>query len=369
MALADSNGVPVYIGTYTGTGSKGIYLLRFDPVTGRMTDAALAAEAANPTFFDFNARGDILYSGSETASTDGVKSGAIAAFAVDPAHGALRLLNQQLSQGRSPCHVSLAKDGSAVFAANYSTGSVSMLPVLPDGRLAPVSCTIQHEGRGPDPERQEGPHAHSITPDPASGLLYACDLGLDRVFIYRAAEGALRSVPPVALQTHPGAGPRHLAFHPNGRWLYVVNELDSTVSVFTRPSPNEPFAPTEVQSLSALPPGTTLTTWCADIHIHPNQRFVYASNRGHDSLAVFAIDPDSGLLTWLEATPVEVAFPRSFTLDPSGRWILAAGQNSDTISAFAVNPETGRLRFTGQTIAVPRPVCLRFGRQGRPKTT
>lgn len=354
------NGSLVYVGTYTGTGSKGIYGVRFDPASGVLEDAGLLAEAVNPTFLTLNARGTALYSVSETSATGAAKSGALSAFAVDPATGALSFLNRQLSNGTSPCHLSLGLDGKALFTANYSNGTVAMLPVLPDGSLGAPCCTLQHQGKGPHPKRQEGPHAHSITPDPATGLLYACDLGIDQVLVYRAEATRLVPAVPPALFTHPGAGPRHLAFHPNGRWLYVVNEVDSTVSVYSRGSTQEPFGTTELQGLSTLPPGTDLTTWCADIHVHPNGRFVYASNRGHDSIAVFAVAPADGRLTLLGCDSVQGKFPRNFTLDPSGRWLLAANQDSDNLTVFALDHGSGRLTYTGQSLRVPRPVCLRF---------
>ena len=348
----------VFVGTYTGTGSRGIYVLRFDSNTGLLEDTGLMAEAANPAFLALNREGSVLYSVSETAVTGAAKSGALSAFTVNPATGALIFLNRQLSNGSSPCHLNLGLDGKAVFTANYSSGTVAMLPILADGKLGEPCCTIQHRGKGPNPSRQEGPHAHSITPDPATGWLYACDLGLDQVLVYRAEASSLLPAAPPALCTHAGAGPRHLAFHPNGRWLYVVNELDSTVSVFTRAAAAEAFGTAEVQSLSTLPAGTTVTSWCADIHVHPSGRFVYASNRGHDSIAVFAVNPADGRLTALGCDSVQGKTPRNFALDPAGRWLLAANQDSNTITVFALAETTGRLSSSGRAVPVPKPVCL-----------
>jgi 6-phosphogluconolactonase len=352
--------VLLFIGTYTGSGSKGIYVLKFDPGTGALTDTGLVAEAVNPAFLALSAKGDFLYSVSETATTGAAKSGAVSAFAVDPGTGALTFLNRQLSNGTSPCHLNLGLDGKALYTANYSSGTVAMLPVLADGRLGEPCSTAQHQGKGPNASRQEGPHAHSITPDPATGDLYACDLGLDQVLVYRGTAATLVAGEPRALATHPGAGPRHLAFHPNGRWLYVVNELDSTVSVFRRPAPTAPFAAAEVQSLSTLPPGATGTNWCADIHVHPNGRFVYASNRGHDSIAVLAVDAADGTLKACGCDSVLGRTPRNFALDGSGKWLLAASQDSDVIKVFAVDPASGRLAHNGQSVSLPKPVCIRF---------
>jgi 6-phosphogluconolactonase len=350
----------VFVGTYTDTRSQGIYVLRLNLETGELTDTGNRAESVNPAFLTLNTAGDVLYSVNETSTTGTATSGAVSAFAVDPASGALRFLNQQLSQGTSPCHLSLGLDGKALFTANYSSGTVTMLPVLADGRLGEPCSTLQHRGKGPNAQRQEGPHAHSITPDPASGLLYACDLGLDRILVYRAVAGALVPAAPTALATRAGAGPRHLAFHPGGLWLYVVNELDSTVSVFTRNDAKDSFGTAEVQGLSTLPAGTAVTSHCADIHVHPNGRFVYASNRGHDSIAVFAIDPANGTLRALGVDPVLGKTPRNFALDHSGRWLLAASQDSDVIKVFAVDADSGRLADSGHAVEVPKPVCARL---------
>jgi 6-phosphogluconolactonase len=355
-----SNDVRVFIGTYTDTGSQGIYTLRLNLETGELRDSGQIAAAVNPAFLTLSRDGNFLYSVSETASTGTAKSGAVSAFAVDAGTGALRFLNRQLSNGTSPCHLCLGLDGKALFTANYSSGTVTMLPVLADGHLGEPCGSIQHRGRGPNASRQEGPHAHSITPDPVTGYLYACDLGLDRVLVYRAEAGKFLPAEPSALVVHPGAGPRHLAFHPGGRWLYVVNEIDSTVSVFARPDPKSGFGTTEIQSLSTLPAGTAMTSWCADIHVHPNGRFVYASNRGHDSLAVFAVNPANGTLAAVGFDPVLGKTPRNFALDPAGRWLLAASQDSDVIKVFALDGNSGRLTYTGHAATVPKPVCVRL---------
>lgn len=352
--------VLVFIGTYTGTGSKGLYALRFDPGSGTLVDTGLTVEAVNPAFLTLSPAGDVLYTVNETASTGAAKSGAVSAFGVDRATGALTFLNRQLSNGTSPCHLSLALDGKTLATANYSSGTVALFPVLAGGGLGEACSTVQHQGKGPNAGRQEGPHAHSITPDPVTGDLYACDLGIDKVLVYRVVSGALTAAAQPVLQTHAGAGPRHLAFHPNGRWLYVVNELDSTVSVFTRADGRSPFGAAEVQGISTLPAGFSGTTWCADIHVHPNGRFVYASNRGHDSIAVFTVDAVRGTLALSGCDSVLGKTPRNFALDRSGKWLLAASQDSDVVKVFAVDPTTGRLSHNGQSLSVPKPVCVCF---------
>ncbi|MBN2449240.1 MAG: lactonase family protein [Lentisphaeria bacterium] len=352
-------GFLVFVGTYTGSGSKGIYVFRFDAETGALTDTGFTAAATNPSFLALTRDGRHLYSVSETAKTGETPSGAVAAFRVDPDTGALTFLNQQLAMGRSPCHLSIGVDGKAVFVANYSSGTVAMLPLKEDGSLEAAAHTVQHEGNGPDPGRQKGPHAHSITPDPATGILYACDLGIDKVMLYRAApEGILPAAPPF-LTTPSGAGPRHLAFHPDGRRLYVVNELDSTVTVFTRATVEGPFA--RIETITTLPPGNATRTTCADIHVSPCGRFVYASNRGHDSIAVFAVDARTGTLTPIGHEPVMGKTPRSFAIAPGGKWLLAANQDSDSITLFQIDADTGRLAYSGRSVTVPKPVCVRFG--------
>ena len=233
-----------------------------------------------------------------------------------------------------------------------------MLPILETGVLGPALSTSQHEGSGPNKSRQEAPHAHSITPDPKTGKLYACDLGIDQIIVYATDAAGLKPVPP-PLHTPPGSGPRHLAFHPSGKTLYVVNEINSTVTVFTRPDTATPFVP--VQTLSTLPkddatPGTT----CSDIHVAPSGRFVYAANRGHDSIAIFTVNEQDSTLTPVGHDSVLGRTPRSFALSPDGNWLLAANQDSDTINVFRIDATTGRLQSSGNSISVPKPVCLRF---------
>jgi 6-phosphogluconolactonase len=290
----------------------------------------------------------------------GAQSGAVSAFAVDQGTGALRLLNQQASKGGAPCYVTAADSGRFVLVANYTGGNVAVLPVRGDGSLGEAVDVEQDAGSGPNRERQEAPHAHSVLLDRANRFAYSCDLGTDKVMVYRfdPRKGGLSSGTPPSFSTKPGAGPRHLAFHPRGRFVYVLNELDSTVTALAQ----DPARGTlrELQTLSALPAGFAGANTGADIHLTPDGRYLYSSNRGHDSLACFAVDARTGALRPVGHTPTEGATPRNFVIDPAGRFLLVANQKSDTVVTFRLEPGTGALRPTGQTARVPSPVCLKL---------
>ena len=357
----------VWFGTYTGgpAKSEGIYVSRFDAATGQLTAPVLAAAAKNPSFLALHPTLPVMYAVSEVADANGKPMGAVLSFTIDEANGTLTAKNHQPSGGKGPCHVSVDRSGRVVLAANYGGGSVICLGVAADGSLEPVvSGTpggfIQHEGKGPNPQRQEGPHGHSINPTADSRFAVACDLGLDKVFINSLDADRATLAPHGFGSTAAGAGPRHFAFHPTGRFGYSVNELDMTVTAFAF----DPQAGTlmALQTLSTLPPDVTDTTGfsTAEIVAHPTGKFLYASNRGHDSIAMYAIDETTGLLTFLGAEPTRGKTPRNFVIDPTGQFLLAGGQNSDTVTVFAIAADTGRLSFTGQSLDVPSPVCIRF---------
>ena len=349
-----------YVGTYTTDGrSQGIDRLLLNTESGSLRLDGIAAKAANPSYLALHPNGRVLYAVNELSEFRGQPAGAVSAFAIDRRSGALKLLNQQPSLGTSPCYVSVDRRGRVVFVANYGGGSIASFPVRRDAGLQTAKSFVQHEGRGAHAVRQTAPHAHCILPDPANRFVLVVDLGTDALLTYRLDErtGAITVVTP-GTATKAGAGPRHLTFHPNGRFAYVVNELDSTLAVFTYDGARG--ALDEVQVTAASPGGTATENYPADVHVSPSGRFLYSSNRGDDTIAVFAIDSTTGQVTPVEQVSSGGRTPRNFTLDPSGRFLLAANQRSDSIVSFRVDEASGRLTPTGSIVAVPVPVCIRF---------
>jgi 6-phosphogluconolactonase len=350
----------VYFGTYTGAKSKGIYVARFDTATGRLSEPELAAETKSPSFLAVHPNRRVLYAVGETTVRDGQRAGAVNAFAIAPKTGRLTWLNQQSSGGLGPCHLAVDAQGRCALVANYTSGSIASLPILPDGRLGPPASTRQHHGSGADPRRQAGPHAHCVVPDPGGRFALACDLGLDQVLVYRldAGRATLTAHDPPFGAVPPGAGPRHLAFSPDGKFVYVINELGSSLTTFRfDPQRGELRA---VQTISALPENFTGQNTCAEVQVHPSGRFVYGSNRGHDSIAVFAADKESGRLRLVEHQSSRGKSPRHFAIEPGGAWLLAENQGSDSVVVFQIDAPTGRLQPTGQSVTVGAPVCAVF---------
>jgi 6-phosphogluconolactonase len=353
--------VRVYIGTYTRPdGSRGIYQAELDSTNGKLKLLGLAGEAKNPSFLALAPSGSALYAVSEVADYGESRGGALSAFSIDGASGKLSLLNHQSSGGAGPCFVSLDRQAKHALVANYGSGSVAVLPIDEAGKLQPASCVVQHEGSGPNQSRQEGPHAHCIKLDAANRFALACDLGCDKVFVYRfdPAEGKLTPAEEPWMESPPGAGPRHLAFHPSGKWVYVVNELDSTLTAAAYDGKTGRL--TSLQTLSTLPEGGVEGNSGAEVVVHPSGRFVYSSNRGHDSIAMFAIDQQTGKLTSLGQHPVGGQTPRNFNIDPSGKFLLAALQGSNRVVVHAIDQATGKLTETEHAIDVPMPVCIKF---------
>jgi 6-phosphogluconolactonase len=350
-----------YVGTYTTKkASKGIYVYRFDAATGQLTSVGLAAESTDPSFVVAHPNGKYLYGVNEVGNYDGKKSGAVSAFAIDHKSGRLTLLNQVASGGADPCYISLDKTGKHVLVANYSGGSVAVFPVLKDGRLGEASAFVQHQGSGANKERQEAPHAHWIQTSPDNRLAAVSDLGLDELVLYRfdAAKGSLVPNDPPFVKVSPGSGPRHAAFHPNGKFVYVLNEMQSTVVVFSY-DPSTATLKT-LQQLSTLPKDFTGQNDTAELAVHPSGKFLYASNRGHDSIAIFSIDSVKGTLTPTGHVATGGKTPRNFAIDPTGKYLLAANQASDNIVIFRINLATGNLTRTGQVGEVPSPVAITF---------
>lgn len=362
MHASDATQYLAYIGTYTAPGkSRGIYVARFDAATGHLGAPELAAETARPSFLAIHPNRKFLYAIGEVADVGGKKAGTVCAFKIDAATGKLTLINQASSGGAGPCHVTVDKAGRNVLVANYSGGSCTVLPIKSDGSLAEPSCFQQHAGSSVNPRRQAGPHAHQIILDAANRFVFVPDLGLDKVMIYKfdAAKGCIAPNDPAFATVPPGSGPRHIAFTPCQKFAYVINEMLCTMTAFRYDAARGAF--TEIETVSTLPAGESVQAGfsTAEVEVHPNGKFLYGSNRGHDSIAVFTIAAD-GKLKLIQNEPTQGRMPRHFTLDPTGRWLLAEHQSSDSIVLFSVDQATGKLKPTGQTVEVGSPVCIQF---------
>lgn len=350
----------VYVGTYQVAGKPGLFHLRCDAATGRLEACCAVSAITHPSFLALHPRGGHLYAVSEAP---GGAEGEVCAFAVDPKSGDLTLLDRRRAHGRSTCHVGVDATGRCVVVANYGTPTIAIYPLRPDGGLGEEAAVCHHEADGPDGQPLDA-HPHSANVDPTNRFVYSPDLGLDRVMIYRLdpAGAALVPADPPFARTAPGAGPRHLDFHPTLPCVYVINERDSTVAVYS--GERETGALSALQVLPALPAGFDGRSYGADIHVHPSGRFLYASNRGHDSIAMYRIDPASGRLTIVGHESTQGRTPRHFALDPSGTFLFAENQATDSIVTFAVDAETGRLAPTGERLVLPTPVCMKFGVAG-----
>lgn len=344
----------VYVGTYTGQTSKGIYAYRFDASTGGLTSLGLAAETGNPSFLAVHPNQRFLYAVGETSK------GTVSAFSLDRDTGRLKPLNTVSANGSSPCHLAFDRTGKWLFVANYGSGSTAAFPVHKDGALGNASAFVQHAGSSANPERQKGPHAHSVNISPDNRFLVVTDLGLDEALVYRfdAAKGTLAPNEPRSAKMAPGSGPRHLAFGPGGEFVYVLNEMTTTVSALVYDKRRGSLQ--EIQTLSALPPGFSGANSGAEIAVHPGGRFLYSSNRGHDSITVFSVDPKNGVLKAVDWVSTQGKTPRNFAIDPTGNFLLAANQNSNTIVVFRIDQTTGRLIATGNVRDIPSPVSLVF---------
>ena len=350
----------VYFGTFTGANSKGIYVSKFDPATGKLNAPELVAETVNPTFLAVAPGEHFLYAVSEVDEIGGKRNGAVNAFALDARTGRLTPLNRQFSGGCGPCHVAVDAAGKCLLVANYGSGSIAAMPILADGSLGEAATTLQHTGASKNSQRQAGPHSHFILPSPDNRYTLDCDLGLDKLFINHLDATAARLTPgdPPFATVAPGSGPRHLIYSRDGRFVYVINEMGSSITVFHYAATNA--AMTEAQTISTLPKDFSGTSTCAEIVMHPSGKYLYGSNRGHDSIAVFAVDRETGRLTLIELQSTRGRTPRHVAIDPSGRWVLAENQASDSVVVFAIDPDTGRLQPTGRSISLGSPVCAVF---------
>ncbi len=352
----------VYFGTYTGPKSQGIYRARFDSATGRLGAAELAAECSSPSFLAVHPSGKYLYAIDEKADSAKDPARGVAAYAVDARSGALTLLNEQGIGSRGPCHLEVEATGRTLLVANYAGGSVVSLPISPDGKLGPARSHFTHAGSSVNQARQKEPHAHAIVASRDNRFAYVPDLGTDKIMIYQldAAKATLASATPPFATLPPGSGPRHIAFHPGNTFAYAINEMLCTIAVFAVDL--KTGALSDVQSISTLPPGESVQRGqsTAEIIVHPNGRFVYGSNRGHNTIVAYAVDLKTGKLTLIGHESTQGKTPRHFAIDPSGRWLLAENQDSDTVVVFRLDPKTGKLAPAGQSLAVPSPVCAVF---------
>jgi len=357
LSTVYAESLPVYFGTYTSgkNSSKGIYRSVLDTETGELSAPVLAAEAKNPSFLEIHPSGKYLYAVSESGDVD-----TVSAYAIDPDTGNLKLLNSRPSGGSGPCHVNIDRSAKNVLVTNYGSGSVSVIPIAADGSLAEPTGFVQHEGSSVNPQRQKGPHAHSINVSPDNRFAFVADLGLDKIMIYKldVDKGMIAANDPAFTKVKPGAGPRHFTFGADGRYAYVINELDGTVTAFAY----EPASGTltEIQTISTLPDDFAGSNSCAEVRVHPNGRFLYGSNRGHDSIAVYRIDPAKGTLTFVEHERAGIKTPRNFNIDPTGKFCLVANQDGNSVVVFRIDQKTGALEPTGNKISIGRPVCIRF---------
>ena len=354
----------VYVGTYTGDESKGIYLFRMETDNPEVSQnvllpLGLAAETPNPSFLEIDPNRNLLFAVNEVEEFNGKPTGSVTSFRIDRDAGTLTQLSQASSGGGGPCHLVLDETGRNVLVANYGGGSVAVLPVDADGRLGEPTEVVQHTGSSVNPDRQEGPHAHCVTMSPDNKFAFVCDLGLDKIMAYRfdAENGKLTPAEPAFASVAGGAGPRHMAFRPDGRFAYVSNELNSTITAFAYDA--EAGALTEVQTVSSLPENFDGPNSGAEIAVHPSGKYLYASNRGHESVVLFEIDPD-GKLEFVEEQGTGGKTPRNFGIQPSGDHLAIANQGSNTLLLCRIEGGNGRLKPSGVFAEAPTPVCVVF---------
>jgi 6-phosphogluconolactonase len=366
---APKNASLVYVGTYTGptqSKSKGIYYFWLKTAGNEVSQnitlvpLGLAAEAKNPSFLELDLKRRLLFCVNETSTFEGKPTGSVSAFAIDPATGKLKLLNQRSSAGSGPCHLVLDKAGKNILVANYNSGSVAVLPVAADGKLGEATDVKQFTGKSVHPERQTGPHTHCVTLDPENQFAFVCDLGLDKIMAYKfdPEHGKLTPNDPPFVVTKPGAGPRHMVFRPDGKFAYVINELNSTITAFAYDAKAGTLK--ELQTVTTLPgyydgPNTT-----AEIDVHPGGKYLYASNRGNETVVLFEIDSKEGTLTWVEEQNTGGKTPRHFGIQPSAKHLVIANQDSDSLLACRIDAGNGRLKPSGVFAEVPMPSCVRF---------
>lgn len=347
----------LFIGTYTGTGSKGIYVYQFDAGTGKAKWVSNTDNVVNPSFLVVAPGDSLLYACTETRT---VNAGGVTAFKFNRSTGQLKQINKQSSGGDNPAYVNVNKSGKWVIAGNYSGGSLAAFPVNKDGSLQPYSQLIQHKGKSINTERQEMAHVHSTIFSPAQDYLFVPDLGMDKVMIYRFNPSQTKPLQPAAMSyatTTPGSGPRHFDFHPNGKWAYLIEEMAGAVVAYQYTNGKL----TEMQRIFAHPDTLTTQPGSADVHVSPDGKFLYASNRGKENnIVIFKIDQRTGKLTTVGYTSTMGTTPRNFCIEPTGKYLLAANQDTDNIVVFKRDANTGLLSYTGEQLKIPKPVCLKM---------
>ncbi|MFC5411453.1 lactonase family protein [Larkinella bovis] len=356
MVHAQSPKEILYVGTYSTRGSEGVYVLEFDRANGSLKQIQTVSNAKSPSFLAIHPTGNYLYSVNEGAAN----SGGVSSYTIEPKTGRLTMMNQQSSHGRGPCHIAIDQTGKLAFVSNYGGGTFTVLPIRNDGTLGLATDTLKYEGKGTHPQRQEKAHIHSATVSPNNRFVYVCDLGTDKVYIYEfdKASGKVKPAATPYASVSPGSGPRHIAIHPNGKYLYLVEELTSTVATFALNS--KTGALTLLQdNVKTLPADFTGKNTSADIHTDPKGKFLFHSNRGYDALAILSIAND-GKVSLIGQQPTEGKTPRNFLVDPKGEYVFAANQDTDNIVVYKLDGKTGKLTPTGTQLNVPSPVCLKL---------
>lgn len=340
-----------YVGTYTKSTSKGIYSFVLDTEEKKISNVELAAELENPTYVTISKDNKYLYAVGKEGSLGGV-----AAYSVDPSTGKLEFLNKQFTEGASPCHVSVDDNKNFTLTGNYHKGTVEAYPLNTDGTVKELAAKVEHSGTGPNTARQEKPHMHFTGFTPDERFVVSVDLGIDKVETYKLTDGQLETV--CSLSVKPGSGPRHIAFHPNGKFAYVMTELSNEVITLSYNSETGELK--DLQYISALPIDFTENSQGSAIHLSSDGKFVYAGNRGHNSIALFSINSETGALTFIEHTSTEGNWPRDFVLDPTEKFIVASNEQSDTLTLFERDEATGKLTLLQSEIHAPEPVCVKF---------
>jgi 6-phosphogluconolactonase len=348
----------LYVGTYSDRGSQGIYVLEFDRATGKLSERQTLEDKDSPSFLTIHPNGKYLYAVYREGKNADDQHGTVTAFAIDPKNGKLSKLNEQSSEGAEPCHVSVDPNGKLVYVSNYTAGNLAVYPIGDDGKLGAASDVVQHRGSSVNPDRQQEPHMHSVVPSENGDVIYASDLGIDKIMLYRPDRNSGKlsaATPPFATST-PGAGPRHFALHPNGKFAFSIEELSSTTAAYAVQENGslEPVDRTTTLPEGALAEGNST----ADIHVSPDGKFVYASNRGHDSIVIYAVDSDTGKLTYVDNEPAGGEHPRNFCMDSQGEFVWVANRDTDKVVVFRRDAKTGKLSATGNEIKIPAAVCV-----------